>query len=303
MSEAAFQLTYDGEAVRDGEMDVADLAPALLAIGQMVKAASRVAFGDEAEARVRVQATREGSFAVWLSLAVHDAKVAWEFWKQPDVQAAAQLAGLLGISAASVGGGVIALVRSLRGHRAKVVGAAKPGHVLVETPDGTVEVPEAVARISNDSSFRVAMERVVAEPLAKEGIETVSIGSGSAQVITRAEADFFRAPLERDEDEFVSRYTRPFSIVSLHFTAGKKWRLSDGRGAAKLITIDDPAFNDRVARNEERFAKGDLLICDVVERSRRTAAGFKSEYEIVKVLEHRPAAPSPPELPMGEGET
>jgi hypothetical protein len=35
VSEAVFKLTYDGEALRDGEMDVADLAPALLGIGEL----------------------------------------------------------------------------------------------------------------------------------------------------------------------------------------------------------------------------------------------------------------------------
>lgn len=299
MSQSTFKLVYDGEALKDGEMDVADLAPALLAVGQFIRAAARAAYGDETIVTVKVKATLEGSFEVHLAMAVEALGNAWEFWKKDDIQAASQLAQLLGFSGASIAGSVIWSVRKLKGSATKIRSSSEPGSVDLETPDGLITVPEAVGKIVVDPAARAALEKLVVEPLDKDGIDVVLFGDEhGAQRIDEAEAAYFRAPAMVSTDEFFSRYTRAFSIMSLHFTAGKKWRLSDGRGAAKLINIEDPDFLGRVARNEERFAKGDILICEVVETSRRTDAGFKSDYEIIKVTEHRPAPVLPPQLPL-----
>jgi hypothetical protein len=57
--------------------------------------------------------------------------------------------------------------------------------------------------------------------------------------------------------------------------------------------MSDADFQARVDASQEAFAKGDLLVCEVVETSRRTATGFRSDYEIVRVKEHRRALADP----------
>ena len=298
MSEAAFSLIYDGEAVRDGEMDVADLAPALVGLAQLLKAAGKVLLGEDGNVNVRVRTMRDGSFEVMLAAAVETGKSAWLWWKTPDVQAAASLLQVLGFTGA---GGAIAIIRWLRGRRPQKVEAAGPGLVRLEVDGEELIVPDAEVRVALNAPVRVAMERVVADPLAREGIDVVAFGRGvHDQAIEKKEGEYFRA-ISAGDDEFVARQVKAFSIVDLSFKPGSKWKLNDVHGAARKVMLSDTDFIDRIQRNEERFAKGDLLICEVVESSRRTAAGFKSEYEITKVLEHRPA-PVAPRLPMaGEG--
>lgn len=287
VSEAVFRIAYDGEAVRDGEMEVADLAPALLGLAQMLKSAGRVVEGDDSDISVRVRSTRDACFEVDLSVVVHGAKAVWEFWKSDDVQAAATLLGLLGFT----GFGALGFVRQLGGRRPTRITPSKPGYVAVEIDGEVIEVPDMVARIGLDPGVRAGMEKAIAEPLEREGIESVSFGPGaSIEPIAAAESSFFKMPIDADEDEFISRHTKAFSIVTLSFKSGQKWRLHDGR-SKPLVTMGDKDFQARVDGGIESFANGDILICEVVETSRRTATGFKSEYEITRVVEHRKVRP------------
>src|SRR4051812_44184432 len=68
MAEARFSVSYDGPALADGRMPVRDLAPALLALGDVFGEASQVLFPDQEPVALDIRATGEGSFAVYLAV-------------------------------------------------------------------------------------------------------------------------------------------------------------------------------------------------------------------------------------------
>jgi hypothetical protein len=68
MSEAHFSLIFRGPAVDNGEIDVQDFAPALLAVGDLLQAANEVINGDQAKVAVKVRSTTTACFEVDLSL-------------------------------------------------------------------------------------------------------------------------------------------------------------------------------------------------------------------------------------------
>lgn len=300
MSEAKFVLAYDGPAVADGDMEVADLAPALLHLGQLLDAAAKVVDGKDSKVSLKVTSTAEGSFEIWFSLLMDGASAGWQWWKTDDVQAAAALISLLGFTGLGGGFGLVKFIQFLRGRTPKDARKTEDGFVEVILDENvSIKIPIAVYHLAMDPKVRASLEGVVAEPLDKPGIETVRFGTkANGIVVSEDEAYSFRAPLELEDNLFVNRYRRAFSIVSLSFKDGQKWRLNDGHGP-KYVTMSDGDFVDRVDRNEVRFAKGDILICDVIERSSRGAKGLKAEYEIVKVIEHQPAPIQPPLPDMG----
>lgn len=64
-----FRLAYEGSALADNSIDVRDLAPSLLALGQLFTRANTLFNGESASVSLRVAATRPGSFDVNLLLA------------------------------------------------------------------------------------------------------------------------------------------------------------------------------------------------------------------------------------------
>ena len=66
--EAEFSVSYDGDALTEGAMDVRDLAPALIALGQSFERANALLNGDKASVSLRIRATQPGSFEIVLIL-------------------------------------------------------------------------------------------------------------------------------------------------------------------------------------------------------------------------------------------
>ena len=71
MSSAAFSIAFEGEPFNDGEIDIRDLAPALLALGDVVQSANKALNGDRADARLKVRATKDSCFEAFLNLDVN----------------------------------------------------------------------------------------------------------------------------------------------------------------------------------------------------------------------------------------
>ena len=286
MSHADIALIYEGPAVESGLMDVRDLAPALLAFGNLVEATNRIVNGDAASAKVQVKTVGAGSFAIGLDVTVAFVQTVRDFLSGPEATAAANLIGIL-TGTATIGGGAIWLVKKLRGRSPGAVRRKEGRRVEVEIDGETIEVDEVVARVSVDVSVRAALERVVAEPLASEGIDAVQLGqTDHMERIEKPEGFAFRPPIDREAGAYEYRYRAPFSIVTLSFKQGNKWRLNDGRTILN-VTVVDHDFLRAVDLSEIAFAKGDILICDVRVETRERPGGLHSEFFIERVIEHR----------------
>jgi hypothetical protein len=104
MSRESFTIAYDGPVLRDGAMDVRDLAPALLAVGQLLDAANSALHDDGSQIRVQVRATEIGSFRIDLELIQSWATSMLQIFSGPTPTGAANLLQIvLGTSATGVG--------------------------------------------------------------------------------------------------------------------------------------------------------------------------------------------------------
>ncbi len=287
---AQFAVAYDGEALKDHTIDVRDLAPALLGIGKLFEEANRVLNGDRAQVRVKLKATGEGSFDVILDVVQSLGRQLESLLLNQHVQTAIHLKTLIGLGR-TVGTSLLGALSWIRGREAKKLSETE-AEVTLGIDGETLVIPILVVRLMEDVPVRMAINRML-EPLQRVGIDTFKAMDGLGAIpsceITKEQLAYFAAPEQKVLDQELPErtWTSAYTIVSLTFKEENKWRLSDGQ-AVISATILDKDFLERVDRGLS-FSKGDVLVCEIRQRQTHTAEGLRTEYDVIRVDEHKPA--------------
>lgn len=287
-SQVQLDISYDGDALRDGSMNVRDLAPSMLGIGALFESANRALNGTQAEINVNVKATSAGSFHILYDVMMSQG-------------GAPTLANILSTAVDMkelifAGGiSIFAAVKFLKGKSPKI---EKVNDSLFKMTIGnqTYEVPAEWLKLYQDLNTRRAISDIV-RPVKSEGIGRLEVRENNhlLERVTKEEVDSFDVPDMREPllDE-VSQ--KAFSVVSLAFEEDYKWRLTDG-DTKYSVSMNDTSFRKRVENNEIAFAKGDVLVCELRTIQWQVEGGIKTEYEVNKVIRHMPAR----QLPMDWG--
>lgn len=286
MSRTDFTLVYDGPALANHEMNVRDLAPALLGVGELFESLNRLFNGKEADVAVNVTAVSPGCFQVGFEI-VQTIRDATEFLAGTEITAALNLKALVGFGAAG-GLGLIALVRKLRGQPPERVEKLTPGMFRITFEGQTFDVPMELLHAYQELAVRRALERIISKPLQKQGIDTIRVEEEGIVVesISKIEEVIFRAP-ELPTDVIIEDERRAaYSIRELSFDEDGLWKLYDGSNPIKA-KIEDPNFLALVENDDIRFAKHDVLVCLVHFVQRRgPKGGLANEYTVKEVLQH-----------------
>ena len=294
MDMSTFRITYDGPALETSEMDVRELAPALLAIGELLEAATHALYGDQIKPQVNVKGSfKTGSFGIDFNLVTSLLLRVRDIFAAENATAAANalaILGALGFTLRQIARpGLFAVLKWLRGRAIQRVETLDETAILYVEGD-KLEIELSVLVLLRDVSVRNATAKVL-QPLERDGIDTFAAGSDTeiVETITASEFSWFVAPLPAEVMLLDDVRKMAFSIVSLAFKEDNKWRLYDG-AATIHATIADVDFLSRVDRNLVSFAKGDVLVCDVRVRQWQTQSGARTEYEVIHVIEHRVSA-------------
>jgi hypothetical protein len=289
VAETAFAVTYEGPSVADGTMPVRQLAPALLALGELFADASQLLYPDRAPVALNIKATERGSFLVQLLL---EAERAWD--DLIDISDSDTLLALATLETLVIGGGqgVLWLIKRLKNRR--IVGqepAPAPGVIRLTLDDQTtVEIPSTVLTMYERVDVRRKARQVVS-PLESEGIESVSFQSSGVESLAIEKEDLpaYEVAPGPEEPLLESEQEMVVEIAAVVFTEGNKWRFSDGTHTF-FAAMEDRMFLERVERGDEAFRKGDMLRCRMRIVQSRTASGLQTDYRVVRVLEHLPRA-------------
>lgn len=278
-----FDISYNGPALADGRMNVRDLAPAMMAVGSLFESTNELLNADRAAVNINVRATSSGSFHILFEILQNSG-----INSISDVISTAQDIVHLIIGGGTIAVGLFALIKWLRGRNPEIE-RINEGMFRLKLENGeTYDIPTELLKMYQNANVRSALAGTV-RPVKEEGIETFEIRENDEVIIeiSANEVDYFDAPQIQDLILDETR-SQAFSIVSLAFKEGNKWRLTDGQ-ATFSVSMKDKDFQHKVDNNELAFSKGDVLVCDMRTVQWRTLQGLKTEYEIVTVNKHLPA--------------
>jgi hypothetical protein len=281
---ASFIICYDGEALKYHEMDVRDLGPALMSLGQLFDEANKILNGNEVTIKVHVKAHSEGSFQISFEVVQSIVSKISTFLNSDFIATALILKELI----LSGRCGLFWFIERLKGKYPNKITDLKNGMFLIEIENEKFEVPLELLKLYRDVSVRTATARVL-KPLENEGVD-VFIAKDGEMELTRVEKEslsYFTIPEIQDEKVFESEHDAAYSIVSLVFQKDRKWKLSDGNSTIS-VSIEDEDFLKKVDNNLISFTKGDVLLCHVKAIQYKTNSGLRTEYTVLKVKEHMP---------------
>jgi hypothetical protein len=301
-NQAEFVVSYSGPAVDDGSMDVHDLAPALLGIGEAFREANRVLNGDRASVSVRVRSDfRTGSFEVDLEVV----QSLYEHAKQLMLLAVAvkplDLMTILGFIGWDVPG-AIQILKRLKGQKPVDATPKADGSVELHiNGDGNVVVVNApVARVLEDEAVRNALQRVVA-PLERPGLDKLEVKQQGRVVATveKNEARYFEPPVIDIPDKPLldTISDAVVQVIRPSFKEKLAWTFSDGESQFSA-TIEDARFLEQVDRRQVVFAADDAMKVRLRVITKRTAGGkLQAERRVLRVIDILPA-PRSGQLPL-----
>jgi len=288
-----FHIKYDGQALANNEMNVKDLAPALLAVGELLEEANDLLNERKTKINVNIKATEEGSVDIVLS-------VIQDFWNQSvslfdsdDVNAIVNAKELLEIVLlGGSGAGLLGLLKWLKNRPIKSVTKLDTGDLKIELSDGDIKISnEKEIKLFQMISIRKKIEAFIRTPLLKKGIESVTFSKDKEreEKIIKEEIDYFTTPEIAEEVINEQEIETNLTMINVSFQEDGKWKFSDGANAF-FAEIGDKEFVEKVQKNQTVFAKDDILKVILGVKQFILDGNMKAEYTVKKVINHRSVA-------------
>lgn len=281
-----FTLSYEGVATSDNSIDVKDLAPGLIALGEVFERSNVVLNGNRASASLRIQATNSGSFE--LLLAIHQAYAGGLGVLTSNLFTAAANLQTVIVGTPQVLG-LLGVFKKLKGQTPVI--EQKHNGIYFKASNVELAVSEDVTKIFQDKTVQRLMPLVV-EPLTRSGIESMVFKEGRGtkrrllETVAKSDVPSFTLTDGNDSVNETEIPRQILTITKASFNEGA-WYLHDGNHN-DWYAIEDKNFNASIKQGARRFGAGDLLVCRVKLIQTLTPDGrFETTRVIPSIMEHR----------------
>lgn len=285
-----FYVIYDGWALEHHLMDVRDLAPAMIAVNDLLSNANKALNGDKADLNLKVNASfRAGSFGMELHTVVHFLSQIRDMFASDNASAISNAWTILEIVGFVGSAGLIGLIRFLKGK--------KPTKIIDEDGRLKVYLNETEYYETDGKVVKLYKNRTIVsdlnkmlEPLEKDGIDSFFVSrTGDKKdadlAIDESELTYFE--YQEIENDLSENITETFvQIEAAVFKDNNKWKFDNG-GSPINAAILDEEFLRKIDAGELRFGKGDLLKVRLKTIQTFAHGKLKTEFQVIEVLEHK----------------
>ena len=301
-------IRYDGPALASHEMEVQDLAPALLALADIVQAANKKFNGDQADIKVLVNADVEQKcFMIDLSLAQSILDQAKGFFGSDGIKTAKEIAEWIGLIGSGAGG-LFALLKWLRGPRKAEapfsIERTTDGMVKITAGDSVLVIPPQTYQLAQDPAI-VEKVKTVMKPLAKEGYESLAFYEGDREIFAvndneAAEiAELSATPLSDLPTESSSEIRGSVRIKSAQYEGGAQWSfLWNGRAISAEMVEQAAEWVADFQANNISAPPNSILDVSMTETVRLDTQGLAVGKPTYKVSQVHGVTPPPRQTNM-----
>lgn len=293
-----FHIRYDGEGIRDGQINARELAESLLALSTLLERSNKILNGKDSEIAVKVRANMHpGSFIVNI---VNIIKQIGEMGDSPVITGWVNVAGLVGAGAAAVGtayfGGktLFRLLKEARGRKIARVIPNQDKTVTVELEDGNrvEDLSSEVIDLYMDIQVRHAVESMsqILNTDSIASMEFLGDDNNAEPLEVLREEDFLslKAP---ESGVLLAADTEKILIISLASIMGEPagWRFKDDAESHDFAAdILDESFLERVRLRKISLRCGDMMRVMLHTEQSRPRKNLKTTHTVTQVIEYIP---------------
>jgi hypothetical protein len=292
MSKVSFTFRYAGEAVDDGLIDVRDLAPALLAIGDLCEQANFQVNGDDSRASVQIRAVAPGSFMVDFYLVVRILGAVRKLFSSEAIRSAREIFDLAKDA--------IETTRELKGRKVEEVTELTDGSKRLSFEHKhTLDLSPQLYALLSRRPVQDDLDGIVT-PLRTEGIDRFEILEEGAVVETVSVEDIasFETlsavfPTQQEEPPAIiapSKIQGSFKVVTVSMDARKYWTLLNA-GNFYNVKVDDKQLLALAREGHLGIEPGFIITAEIRSEIRFVRGQPKAEHHLVKVISKKPPEP------------
>jgi hypothetical protein len=298
------------------EMDIFQLAPTLLALGELIQESNRALNPNGKDIGVNVKPFRDGSFIVDLTL-FPDSQLRQllDFLRPHSLEQLKALLESIGLISGAATATVVGAIKAIKflGGRPKAIEEIKPGEFRLTTVDDrSITVDASTHNLLSNATITTNIYKIYVDPLeAQPNIVDIKTylkeDQGTAVTVDRSEIPSLReyanpALTPADVAETVKDKTHPEVFLNPKRGAfgddGKDWSFRRGDEVI-TATLKDRDFLSKIDKGEVRLNHSDLLTVTLLEKQRvKGTIVQRPTYEILKVTSYQPGRQTLPLPPV-----